>query len=84
MNSSSTSALVHSRPRVAVIGAGVGGLSAALELVARGADVTLFERSAQVGGKMRREGVGALAVDAGPTVLTMLHVFEELFARSDF
>lgn len=67
--------------RVVVIGAGVGGLSAALGLVRRGFDVTVVERTGQVGGKMRQAEVGGLAIDVGPTVLIMRWVFEQLFAE---
>ena len=68
--------------RVAVVGAGVGGLAAALELAARGVEVLVFERAAAPGGKMREVTVGGLRMDAGPTVLTMRWVFEELFAAA--
>ncbi len=67
---------------VVVIGAGMGGLSAALRLAARGCDVTVLERHDHVGGKMRTMPSAAGPVDAGPTVLTMRHVFEELFASA--
>ena len=66
--------------RVVVIGAGIGGLVAAYELAARGLDVTLIERGAAPGGKMREIAVAGRAIDSGPTVLTMRWVFEELFA----
>jgi 1-hydroxycarotenoid 3,4-desaturase len=66
--------------RVAVIGAGIGGLAAALDLSARGLEVVVLERAAAPGGKMREVAVGPGArVDAGPTVFTMRWVFEELF-----
>ncbi|MEL6583276.1 MAG: 1-hydroxycarotenoid 3,4-desaturase CrtD [Pseudomonadota bacterium] len=68
-----------SRDKVVVIGAGVGGLAAALELVSAGADVTVLERHSGPGGKMRTLPSGAGPVDAGPTVFTMRPVFEELF-----
>ncbi len=68
--------------RVVVIGAGIGGLAAAIELAACGLPVLLLERAASVGGKMRQVVVGGLGVDAGPTVLTMRGVFEQLFARA--
>lgn len=66
-------------PRVIVVGAGVGGLAAALELAARGLEVTVLERAAAPGGKMREVRVDGAAVDAGPTVFTMRWVFESLF-----
>lgn len=65
--------------RVAVIGAGVGGLSAAIHLATAGAEVTVFESAEAVGGKMRTVRVGDADIDAGPTVLTMPWVFDELF-----
>ena len=65
---------------VIVIGAGVGGLAAAVRLAARGVPVLVLERGAQVGGKMRELNVAGQAIDAGPTVFTMRWVFEELFA----
>ena len=72
-------------PRVAVIGAGMGGLSAAADLARQGLEVTVFERAARPGGKLRAQQVGDARVDAGPTVFTMRWVFVELFgdARQD-
>ncbi|CAN5757806.1 phytoene desaturase family protein [soil metagenome] len=69
------------RERVLVIGAGVGGLAAALELAAQGVDVLVLERGAQPGGKMREVNIAGVGMDAGPTVFTMRWVFEELFER---
>lgn len=71
--------MVQRRGRVAVIGAGIGGLSAALDLSARGFDVVVLERAAAPGGKMREVIVGGARLDGGPTVFTMRWVFEELF-----
>ncbi|MEM7615311.1 MAG: NAD(P)-binding protein, partial [Pseudomonadota bacterium] len=65
---------------IAVVGAGIGGLAAALELSHLGANVTVVERAAGPGGKMRTLPTEAGPVDAGPTVFTMAWVFEELFA----
>jgi 1-hydroxycarotenoid 3,4-desaturase len=64
---------------VVVIGAGVGGLVSALLLACRGLQVTLVERAATPGGKMRRVMAGGAAVDAGPTVFTMRWVLEQIF-----
>jgi 1-hydroxycarotenoid 3,4-desaturase len=67
-------------PRSAVVvGAGVAGLTAAIDLARRGVQVTLLERAAAPGGKMREVALGAARIDAGPTVLTLRHVFDELF-----
>ena len=65
--------------RVIVVGAGIGGLTAALDMVARGCQVTLLERAAYPGGKMREVSIGDHAIDAGPTVFTMRWVFDGLF-----
>ena len=62
-----------------MVGAGAGGLAAALELASRGAEVTVVERAATPGGKMRELQIGAAPIDAGPTVFTMRWIFESLF-----
>jgi 1-hydroxycarotenoid 3,4-desaturase len=75
-------------PRVVVIGAGVGGLSAAALLAHAGLAVQVLERAAAPGGKMRQVPLGTTTMpcttpplDGGPTVLTMRWVFDELFDR---
>ena len=68
---------------VIVVGAGMGGLSAAADLARRGFAVTLLERQSYTGGKLRQVAVGEgeeSGVDAGPTVFTMRWIFEGLFA----
>ena len=65
------------QPRVIVIGAGAGGLAAAIDLARRGATVTVLEKAAAPGGKIR---VDATGIDSGPTVMTMRFVFDSLFA----
>jgi 1-hydroxycarotenoid 3,4-desaturase len=65
--------------RSLVVGAGIGGLTAAVELARRGVPVTLIERAERVGGKMREVVVGGRPIDSGPTVLTMRGVFDEVF-----
>ncbi len=66
-------------PSVIVVGAGIAGLAATLRLAAIGLDVTLLERHAHLGGKIRTIPSEAGPIDAGPTVLTMRHVFDDLF-----
>jgi len=66
---------------VLVIGAGMGGLAAAIDLARAGCQVTVVEKAATPGGKMRQlHPSGGAGIDAGPTVFTMRWVFESLFA----
>ncbi len=69
-------------PRVLIVGAGLGGLTSAMTLSAAGARVTLLERAAHPGGKARALDSVAGPVNAGPTVLTMRHVFDDVFRRT--
>lgn len=62
-----------------IIGAGIAGLATAIRLSSMGLRVTLLERHAHLGGKIRTTPSAAGPVDAGPTVLTMRHVFDDLF-----
>jgi 1-hydroxycarotenoid 3,4-desaturase len=66
--------------RAVVIGAGIAGLVAALGLARRGLEVVVCERARSPGGKMREVTACGRALDAGPTVLTMRRVFDEIFA----
>jgi len=67
------------RGRVAIVGAGIAGLVAAVELARAGHEVHVFERQATPGGKMRQISAGGRPIDAGPTVFTMRWVFERIF-----
>ncbi len=67
---------------VVVVGAGVGGLVAAIKLAASGLQVTLLERAAAAGGKIREVALCGRRLDAGPTVFTLPWVFEEIFAEA--
>ncbi|MBY5990455.1 1-hydroxycarotenoid 3,4-desaturase CrtD [Roseovarius atlanticus] len=68
-----------SAPHAVIIGAGIGGLATAARLSGAGLRVTVLERHGHPGGKMRTMPSAAGPVDAGPTVLTMRPVFEDLF-----
>ncbi len=70
------------RDPVVVIGAGIGGLAAAIDCAAAGLAVTVLERQQAPGGKLRELVVDGVRIDAGPTVFTMRRVFEELFAAA--
>ncbi len=68
------------RPHAVVIGSGFGGLAAAVRLGARGYRVTVLERLDAPGGRagvIRQDG---FTFDAGPTVITAPHLFEDLWA----
>jgi len=67
------------RARVVVIGAGIGGLVAAMDLAANDMDVTVLEKMPSPGGKIRDVRICDRAVGSGPTVLTMKSVFEAVF-----
>ncbi|MBN2907713.1 MAG: phytoene desaturase [Rhodobacteraceae bacterium] len=71
--------MAASPEKVVVIGAGMGGLSAAIRLAHAGLDVRVVDRAPVPGGKMRTMDSTAGPVDAGPTVMTLRPVFEELF-----
>jgi len=71
--------MIRERHRVVVIGAGIGGLSAAVGLAARGFQVTLVEKLDRPGGKMGEVRSDGFRWDTGPSVLTMRHVYERLF-----
>ena len=63
-----------------VIGAGFGGIAAALRLRAKGYEVTLVDRCAGLGGRAQVFERDGFKHDAGPTVITAPFLFEELFA----
>jgi phytoene desaturase len=56
--------------RVAIVGAGLGGLACALHLAAAGREVTVFERAAAPGGLAGRLSLAGYEFDTGPSVLT--------------
>lgn len=67
---------------VVIIGAGIGGLSAAIRLALAGWRVSVYEKNPQVGGKMGELAADGFRWDLGPSVITMRHVFESLFAAA--
>ena len=67
--------------RIVVIGAGLGGLSAAISLASEGFSVQLLEKNDKVGGKLNILTKDGFSFDLGPSILTMPHIFAELFSR---
>lgn len=68
--------------RVVVIGAGVGGLSAAARLARQGFEVEVFEKGAGPGGRCGQLAFDGFTFDTGPTLLLMPEVLEETFAAA--
>ncbi|MBI4852087.1 MAG: phytoene desaturase [Acidobacteria bacterium] len=67
--------------RVGVIGAGLGGLSVAVCLAAKGYQVDVFERHNQVGGKASSYKRDGFIFDEGPSIVVMIWVYQDLFQR---
>ena len=67
--------------RVGVIGGGIGGLVAAIQLAAKGHQVDLFEQGERVGGKLNRTILDGSTFETGPTLVTMPFVLDDVFAR---
>ena len=66
-------------PKVIVIGAGLGGLSAACRLAQNGHEVHVYERNDSFGGKVNQIKADGFTFDTGASLVTMKHVFEDLF-----
>ncbi|KAA6456643.1 phytoene desaturase [Acidobacteria bacterium AB60] len=67
------------RKRVVVIGAGLGGTSAAIMLARQGFEVTLVEKNGHVGGKLNRLQTQGFSFDLGPSIFTLPQIFRPLF-----
>ena len=68
--------------KIAVIGAGIGGMSAAARLAKSGHNVTIYENSDRAGGKCRTEWFGDYGFDTGPSLLTLPAVYRDLFLKT--
>ncbi len=69
------------KKRVIIIGAGLGGLSAAIRLAAHGFNVTVLEQQTCAGGKLQRVTEAGHRFDRGPSTITMPHMFEQVFTE---
>ena len=67
---------------IVVIGAGLGGLSAAISLRAKGYEVEIVEKNGQVGGKLNVQEIDGFTFDLGPSIFTLPQIFEDLFQRA--
>ncbi|HLR92793.1 MAG TPA: phytoene desaturase family protein [Atopostipes sp.] len=73
---------MNQKKKVAIVGGGLGGLSAAVSLAQSGFEVSLYEKNAHFGGKLNRLEKEGFGFDLGPSILTMKHIFEKLFTTS--
>ncbi|MEM6451947.1 MAG: phytoene desaturase family protein [Cyanobacteria bacterium P01_D01_bin.105] len=69
-----------SRKKAIIIGSGIGGLSLGIRLQSLGFDTTIFEKLDAPGGRAYVRKADGFVFDMGPTVLTVPHFIEELFA----
>ena len=67
------------RKKIAVIGSGFGGLSAAIRLAVKGHEVTIYEKLGKPGGRAYQYEMDGFLFDGGPTVITAPHQYDELF-----
>jgi phytoene desaturase len=71
-----------SPPSVIVVGAGLAGLAASVELASRGCRVTLIDRNTHAGGKMNLLKENGFSFDMGPTILTLPQVLLGIIRRA--
>ncbi len=67
------------KKEIIIIGAGIGGLSAAIRLAVAGFSVRVLERNKTIGGKVNFVEEKGYKFDTGASLLTMRHILEELF-----
>jgi phytoene desaturase len=70
------------KKKISIIGAGTAGLASAIRLQSQGFDVTIFEKNANVGGRMYAFREKGFQFDAGPTIVMMPEIYKEIFEYS--
>lgn len=68
--------------KIVIIGAGLGGLSAAISLATEGFEVCLLDKNDKIGGKLNVMEKQGFTFDMGPSILTMPHIFRNLFEQA--
>lgn len=67
---------------IAIIGSGIGGLCSAIRLANKGHKVVVYEKNTTAGGKMSEIKEHGYRFDTGPSLFTLPHLLEDLFAES--
>lgn len=73
---------MSNKPKVIVIGAGLGGIAAAVSLAAQGCEVKVFEKNDKIGGKLNFLVKDGFQFDLGPSIIILPHLFRRLFERA--
>ncbi len=73
----------RSNAKIVIIGAGLGGLSAAISIAAEGYNVLILEKNEKIGGKLNLLQQNGFTFDLGPSIFTLPHIFEKLFNRAN-
>jgi phytoene desaturase len=68
--------------KILVVGAGLGGLAAAIRLARAGHAVEIWEKNETAGGKLKEWQADGFTWGMGPSLLTMPHVLRDLFAST--
>jgi phytoene desaturase len=71
--------MTHHAKNILIIGAGIGGLSAAIRLAAKGHSVQILEQQHRIGGKLNQISMQGFTFDTGPSLITMPYVLHDLF-----
>ncbi|MCU0780115.1 MAG: phytoene desaturase family protein [Akkermansiaceae bacterium] len=69
-------------PKIVIVGAGPGGLTAGMILARRGLDVTIVEKRDRVGGRNAELKFDGFSFDTGPTFLHQKFTLDEVFAEA--
>jgi diapolycopene oxygenase len=65
--------------KIAIVGGGLGGLSASISLASNGCEVHVYEKNEHFGGKLMPVSLGSHTFDFGPNTITMPQIFDEVF-----
>ena len=78
-----TGYLSKAMTKTAVVGGGIGGITASLYLRRLGHKVTLYEQSDRLGGRLTYERHGHYEIDQGPTIVLLPQLLKEILMRWD-